>query len=164
MTKAKRIALCGMFTALAFGLSYIEMILPLDFTVPGIKLGLANLVILIALYKLKPMDALAINCVRVILTGILFGNIVAFSFSISGAICSFFVMYLLKRLTGMHIIVVSLLGAITHVFAQMLVGLFYYSPKVIFYYSFFLFVAAFVTGILIGTLANRINSHIKFWL
>lgn len=162
MSRTKRIALCGMFTALAFGLSYIEMILPLDFAVPGIKLGLANLVILIALYNFRPMDALAINCVRVILAGMLFGNVVALSFSIAGAICSFFVMYLLKRLTGMHIIVVSLLGAITHVLAQLLVGLFYYSPKVIFYYSFFLIISAFVTGIIIGTLANRINSYIKF--
>lgn len=162
MSRTKRIALCGMFTALAFGLSYIEMILPLDFAVPGIKLGLANLVILIALYKFRPMDALAINCVRVILAGILFGNVVALSFSIAGAICSFFVMYLLKRLTRMHIIIVSLLGAITHVLAQLLVGLFYYSPKVIFYYSFFLIISAFVTGIIIGTLANRINSYIKF--
>lgn len=162
MSRTKRIALCGMFTALAFGLSYIEMILPLDFAVPGIKLGLANLVILIALYKFRPMDALAINCVRVILVGMLFGNVVALSFSIAGAICSFFVMYLLKRLTGMHIIVVSLLGAITHVLAQLLVGLFYYSPKVIFYYSFFLIISAFITGIIIGILANRINSYIKF--
>ena len=162
MSRTKRIALCGMFTALAFGLSYIEMILPLDFAVPGIKLGLANLVILIALYNFRPMDALAINCVRVILAGILFGNAMALSFSIAGAICSFFVMYLLKRLTGMHIIIVSLLGAITHVLAQLLVGLFYYSPKVIFYYSFFLIISAFVTGIIIGTLANRINSYIKF--
>lgn len=164
MSRTKRIALCGMFTALAFGLSYIEMILPLDFAVPGIKLGLANLVILIALYKFRPMDALAINCVRVILAGMLFGNVVALSFSIAGAICSFFVMYLLKRLTGMHIIVVSLLGAITHVLAQLLVGLFYYSPKVIFYYSFFLIISAFITGIIIGILANRINFLIKFWL
>lgn len=164
MSRTKRIALCGMFTALAFGLSYIEMILPLDFAVPGIKLGLANLVILIALYKFRPMDALAINCVRVILVGMLFGNVVALSFSIAGAICSFFVMYLLKRLTGMHIIVVSLLGAITHVLAQLLVGLFYYSPKVIFYYSFFLIISAFITGIIIGILANRINFLIKFWL
>ena len=162
MSRTKRIALCGMFTALAFGLSYIEMILPLDFAVPGIKLGLANLVILIALYNFRPMDALAINCVRVILAGMLFGNVVALSFSIAGAICSFFVMYLLKRLTGMHIIVVSLLGAITHVLAQLLVGLFYYSPKVIFYYSFFLIISAFITGIIIGILANRINSYIKF--
>lgn len=164
MSRTKRIALCGMFTALAFGLSYIEMILPLDFAVPGIKLGLANLVILIALYNFRPMDALAINCVRVILAGMLFGNVVALSFSIAGAICSFFVMYLLKRLTGMHIIVVSLLGAITHVLAQLLVGLFYYSPKVIFYYSFFLIISAFITGIIIGILANRINFLIKFWL
>jgi len=164
MSRTKRIALCGMFTALAFGLSYIEMILPLDFAVPGIKLGLANLVILIALYNFRPMDALAINCVRVILAGMLFGNVVALSFSITGAICSFFVMYLIKRLTEMHIIVVSLLGAITHVLAQLLVGLFYYSPKVIFYYSFFLIISAFVTGIIIGILANRINFHIKFWL
>lgn len=164
MSRTKRIALCGMFTALAFGLSYIEMILPLDFAVPGIKLGLANLVILIALYKFRPMDALAINCVRVILVGMLFGNVVALSFSIAGAICSFFAMYLLKRLTGMHIIVVSLLGAITHVLAQLLVGLFYYSPKVIFYYSFFLIISAFITGIIIGILANRINFLIKFWL
>lgn len=162
MTKARRIALCGLFTALAFGLSYLEMLIPFDFAVPGIKLGLANLVILIALYKFAPMDALAINCVRVILAGIMFGNFVAFSFSITGAICSFFIMYLLKRLSKLHIVVVSLFGAITHVIAQMLIGLFYYSPKVIFYYSFFLIVSAVITGIVIGGLANRINSYIKF--
>lgn len=162
MSSTQRVAFAGVLCALAFGLSYIEMLIPFDFAVPGIKLGLANLVVIIALCKLKPTEALAINCVRVILIGILFGNFISFSFSIAGAICSFVVMYLLIRLTKLHLVMVSILGALAHVLSQMMVGLFYYSTKVIFYYSFFLLFSAILTGVIIGALANRINSHIKF--
>lgn len=154
MNKTRRIVLCGVMCALAFGLSYVDMLIPFDFAIPGIKLGLANLVIVVALYRLKPMDALLINATRVILAGILFGNITSFSFAMAGAICSFFVMYMLHRLTKLHVVVISILGAIAHVIGQLCVGFFYYPSKAILYYSMFLLVAAFITGAVLGELAS----------
>jgi len=154
MNRTRRIVICGVLCALAFGLSYVEMLIPFDFAVPGIKLGLANLVIVVALYRLAPMDALLINTTRVILAGLLFGNITTFSFAIAGAICSFFVMYILHRLTKLHVVVISILGAIAHVIGQLCVGFFYYPSKAILYYSMFLLVAAFITGAVLGEVAS----------
>lgn len=161
MSRTRRIAMAGVLCALAFGLSYIEMLLPFDFAVPGIKLGLANVVVLVALYVLKPADAFAINFARVMLAGLLFGNPMTVSFSVAGAVFSFITMFLLKKYTGRHIIVISLAGAIAHIFGQMCVGMFYYNPRVVIYYCTFLLVAACFTGFLLGFVASRILNVVR---
>lgn len=161
MSLSRRIAMSGVLCALAFGLSYIELLLPFDFAVPGIKLGLANVVVLVALYILTPTDAITINLVRVLLAGILFGNWMTVSFALGGAVFSFITMYLLKKYTGRHIIVISLSGAIAHIVGQVCVGLLYYNPKVVFYYCSFLLIAACVTGLLLGVIASKIINIVK---
>lgn len=161
MKTSERIAMAGVLCALAFGLSYIEMLIPFDFAIPGMKLGLANAVVLVAMYKLKAADALAVNLVRVLLVGILFGNPVALAFSVSGAILSFVVMYLLKKYTGMHITVISIAGALAHIIGQLCVGLIFYNPTVLFYYSMFLLVAACISGLLLGIVAGKIIKSVK---
>lgn len=161
MNKTQRIAIDGVLSALAFGLSYIELLIPFDFAIPGIKLGLANLIIVFSLYRLRPQDALVINVVRVVLAGLLFGNFMAFSFSIAGAICSFVIMFVLKQFTDCHVVIISVAGAIAHVCAQMLIGLFYYSSSVIYYYSMYLLIASVITGILLGIIANLLLKYIR---
>ena len=89
--RVKRVAYDGLFAALAFGFTFVEILLPIDFGVPGVKLGLANVVSLFVLYKFGIADAAAVNLVRILLAGFLF-NASAMPYSISGAALSLLVM------------------------------------------------------------------------
>ena len=93
--RVRRVAYDGLFAALAFAFTYVEFLLPIDVGVPGIKLGLANVVTLFALYRLGLVDAVAVNLVRIILAGFLF-NASAVPYSLCGAALSLLVMVLLK--------------------------------------------------------------------
>lgn len=160
MKQTKRVAVGGMMCALAFGLNLIEMTIPLDIAIPGIKLGLANIVVLVALFRLSAADAIVINVIRVLLVGCMFGNLTSIAFALAGAVCSFVIMYVLKN-TGMHIVTISISGALAHIAGQLLVGLILYPPKVILYYSLFLMTAALVTGALLGIVAEGVIHAIR---
>ena len=99
-TTAYRISLSAVLTALAMIFSYIEAVLPFNFGIPGIKLGLSNLVVLVALYSLGAGYAFAINLTRIILSGLLFSGVSAMLYSLSGGMLSFAVMFLLLK-TGL---------------------------------------------------------------
>ena len=96
-TMSNRVALYGLLIALAFVLSYIETLFPVYLGAPGVKLGLANLVTVIALYGLGIREAFAINLVRVILTGFTFGNMSSILFGLAGAVLSLLLMALCKQ-------------------------------------------------------------------
>ena len=91
------IALTGVFIALAMILSYLESLVPVGFAVPGIKLGLANLVTIVALYKLGLKDTIIISLGRILLSGVLFGNMMVIIYSLAGAGLSILVMVLVKK-------------------------------------------------------------------
>ena len=93
----KRLARYGLLVALAIILSYVESLIPLPFFMPGMKLGLANIVVLMALYTLRSADAVVISFMRVLLVGILFKNGVSMAYSFGGALLSLFAMILLKK-------------------------------------------------------------------
>ena len=94
---SKKIAYCGMLTALAMIFSYVESLIPLSIGIPGIKLGLANLVVLSALYFMRPHEVLAVSAARILLTGFLFGNGISIIYSLAGGMLSFLVMFFLKK-------------------------------------------------------------------
>ena len=94
---AKKTALLGMLVALAFVLSYIETLIPINLGIPGAKLGLANLVVMVALYTLGTKEAFALSMVRILLTGLTFSSMAAMLYSFAGGLLSFAVMYLAKR-------------------------------------------------------------------
>ena len=94
----KKIALCGVLTALAMIFSYIESVIPIPIPVPGIKLGVANIAVITILYVLGVKEAIVINLLRIALTALLFGNVNSFLFSISGAVLSLTIMIIMKRL------------------------------------------------------------------
>ncbi len=83
--KTKSVALTGLLIALALVLSYLESLVPLSFAIPGIKLGLPNLVIVFALYRLRPTVAAAISLLRVLLVALLFGSALSLAYSAAGA-------------------------------------------------------------------------------
>ena len=93
----RQLAEYGLLVALAMVLSYVEYLIPFSSAVPGVKLGLANIVVIFALYRLGPGPAAAISFVRVLLMTFMFGNAFALFYSLSGAVLSLTVMLLLKK-------------------------------------------------------------------
>ena len=120
---SKKVALYGVFIALAMIMSYIELLIPPIFAaVPGIKLGLPNIIIIYVLYKIGFKSAFFISAVRVLLVAILFGNAMTLSYSIAGAVLSIVLMGILKRTNAFSMIGVSVAGAVMHNIAQVLVA------------------------------------------
>ena len=110
----KKIALCGVLTALAMIFSYIESVIPVPIPVPGIKLGVANIAVITILYVLGVKEAIVINLLRIVLTSLLFGNVNSFLFSISGAALSLAIMIIMKKLDFFSCIGVSVCGGVMH--------------------------------------------------
>lgn len=153
--KAKRIALYGMMVALAFTFSYLESLIPFDFAIPGVKLGLANLVVVVALYIMKPGEAFSIAIIRILLSGLTFGNVYSLAYSLCGGILSFIVMLLVKK-TKLSVIGVSMLGGICHNIGQIIVAAIVMETARIAYYLPVLLVAGLITGLLLGVISKLV--------
>ncbi len=155
-TKAIKMAFYGMLIALAFIFSYIEVLIPFNFGIPGIKLGLANIVVLTALYTFGAKDAFIISCIRILLVGLTFGNLFSMLYSIAGGLLSWAIMCLLKRIKGFSIIGVSIAGGISHNVGQIVVAAIVLKTIALAYYLPFLLIAGIITGLLIGILGHII--------
>lgn len=158
---AKRVAYSAIMTSLAMIFSYIEVLIPFHFGIPGIKLGLANLVVVIALYILKPTQALLISVARIVLVSFLFGSMSSMLYSLAGGILSFLVMLLLKKCGGFSMMGISIAGGVSHNIGQLLVAAMVVESMNIFYYMPVLLVAGLITGMLIGIVAKSVCRHIK---
>ncbi len=157
----KEIALTGVFIALSMILSYLESLVPVSFAVPGIKLGLANLVTIVALYKLGLRDTIIISLGRILLSGVLFGNMMIIIYSLAGACLSILVMVLVKKLKMFSATGVSICGAIAHNFGQILVAVITLENMNIMYYMIILAIAGAVAGAVIGVLSGMIIRNIR---
>ena len=157
--KGKNIALFGMMVALAFTFSYLESLIPFNFGIPGVKLGLANLVVVVALYTMKPSEAFFIAVVRIFLAGLTFGNVYSLAYSLCGGILSFAVMALVKK-TKLSIIGVSMLGGICHNIGQIVVAAIVMETARIAYYLPVLLVAGLATGLLLGIVSKLIIDRV----
>lgn len=159
----KRLAQLGLLTALALIAGYIELLIPVPMGIPGVKLGLANLTILWALYALGPGDALAVNGIRILLSGFLFGNLTMILYSLAGASLSFACMYLAKKSGHFSLIGVSILGGVMHNVGQLLVAILVLETKSLIYYGPVLLAAGLLTGFLIGILTAEVQKrvHVK---
>ena len=120
--QTKKITVLGLCVALAMILSYIESILPVFVGIPGAKLGLPNMVIVLLLYLMGAKEAVCVNILRILLSGFLFGNLFSILYSLAGATISFFVMWMTKK-RHFSIRPVSVLGGISHNIGQFLVAL-----------------------------------------
>ena len=161
--KPRKIALCGLMIALAMILSYIESLVPLSFAVPGIKMGLTNIVIVFALYKIGAADAMIISAVRVTLNSVLFGNMYSFMYSIAGAVLSLAVMFLLKRTGKFSTVGVSVAGGVCHNLGQILVAAAVLETGKLMYYFPALCISGTVAGICIGAVAGLLTDRIKIY-
>ncbi|MBP5750332.1 MAG: Gx transporter family protein [Firmicutes bacterium] len=151
-----RIAACGVLTALALIFSYIEFLVPLPIAIPGIKLGLANIVCLVCLYALGERYAFLINVTRIALAALLFGSVFSALYALAGGIVSFAVMALLKRTKAFSACGVSMAGGVFHNLAQLTVAGFLVESAQVFYYFPVLLLSGMATGIGIGILATLI--------
>lgn len=161
MNKSKRIAYFALNVALAFVLSYLESLVPINIGVPGIKLGLANLVVVTALYTLPKGDAFFISMVRIVLSGLTFGGVFSLVYSFAGGILAFAVMLCAKKIRGVSVVGVSVLGAAVHNVGQILAAAVVMKNFGIFYYLPVLLIAGGITGLAIGLLSRIIISRIS---
>lgn len=161
-SSSRRVALCGVFIALAMILSYLENLIPINVAVPGVKLGLANLITILALQKLGLKETAIISVGRILLSGVLFGNLAIILYSLAGATCSILVMCLLKKCKVFTVTGISVGGAVAHNFGQIVVAVFVMENVHIFYYMAVLAITGTIAGVVIGLLANYLLKTIRF--
>jgi heptaprenyl diphosphate synthase len=162
-TRTKNVALLGILLACALILSYVESLIPLPLPVPGIKIGLANVVSLFALYRMDWKSALIINILRVVLSGLMFAGFSAMLYGLVGGILSVIVMIFVKKTGVFSIIGVSAAGASVHVSAQIVVAYFVIENSAIFMYLPILLIAAVVSGIIIGFITYLVLVRAYLW-
>lgn len=161
MTKSQKVSYCAVFTALAMIFSYVEAILPINFGIPGMKLGLANLVIVTGLYYMSEKNVFLISLTRILLMGLLFGNGMSLVYSLAGGIFSYIIMVTLKKKTPLSVLSISVSGGIAHNIGQLAAAAFVVSNIHIFYYLPALLVAGLITGLLIGMISAKILKILK---
>ena len=157
----RNIALYGVITAVALILSYIEALIPFSVAIPGIKIGLANIAVVFALYKLNASAAWSISGVRVVLVALLFGNVMTLAYSICGAVFSLLVMMGLKHIGKFGYVGVSVGGGIAHNIGQILCAAMLLGTKQIMYYLPVLIISGTISGIAIGIVSGLLVSRIK---
>lgn len=150
-----------MFTALALIFSYVETLIPISFGIPGVKLGLANLIIVIALYRLKLKEAYLLSVTRVLLSGFLFGNYFSILYSLAGGLLSLSVMALLKKCGGFSIIGVSIAGGVSHNIGQLIVAMLVVETYQVTYYLPALLISGLLTGALIGVVSGEMLKRLS---
>lgn len=146
----------GVFTALALIFSYVETLIPVHFGIPGIKLGLANLLVVVFLYKRNAKEALLLSCVRIVLSGLMFANLFSILYSLAGGILSLAVMTFLKKKGTFSVMGVSIAGGVMHNLGQLLVAMLVVETCQVGYYFPVLLIAGTVTGMLIGLASNEV--------
>lgn len=150
-----RVAFFGVFVALALIFSYVESLIPIQIGIPGVKLGLANLIIVIALYKMSLREAYLLSVTRVVLSGFIFGNLFSILYSLAGGLLSLSVMALLKKHGDFSVIGVSIAGGVSHNIGQLAVAMVVVETFSVAYYIPVLLMAGLITGLLIGITAHE---------
>lgn len=158
---SKKVAMAGMFTALAMIFSYVEVLIPINLGIPGMKLGLANLVVVVTLYTMGVPMAFAVSMIRIMLVSMTFGSFSAMLYSMAGGLLSFCGMALLKKVPNFSVVGVSLLGGVLHNTGQLLVAMAVVENINLIAYLPPLMIAGMVTGILIGIVSAQIIPRIK---
>ncbi len=152
----KKTAFCGLMLALALIASYVESLIPVPIPVPGIKLGVANSVVLILLYYTNEKTAWGISLTRVILSGFLFGSMSSILYSLSGAVLSLLMMTLIKKRDCFTMTGVSVAGGVSHNIGQLLMAFLVLESGALWHYLPVLLISGCITGSIIGILGKEI--------
>lgn len=151
----------GMLLTIALILSYIESLIPFGFGIPGIKLGLANMAVVLCMYCLGTKEALLLNVMRILLAGFMFGNLYSIIYSLAGGMLSFLIMWLAKRINFWSVGGVSVLGGVCHNIGQIFIAAFVVKTAGVFYYIPYLMIAGVLTGWLIGLITKLVIPYFE---
>ena len=146
----QKIAYMGMFIAVAMVFSYVESLIPVNIAVPGVKLGLANLVTIVVMFKMDVRSAWVISLIRVVLSALLFGNLSIMVYSLAGAVLSLLVMTLCMKLKIFGLLGTSILGAVSHNAGQIIMAAILMKSGNIMLYIPVLCISGTIAGICIG--------------
>lgn len=156
LNRNKRIALRGILIALAMILSYIESFIPISSAVPGVKIGLANIVTIYAIERMGVRDTLIISLLRILLSTILFGNPAVMIYSLAGALLSIFIMSLISQFPHSGIMGISVAGAVFHNIGQCAAAALALRNINVFGYLPILLVAGIAAGIITGLISGLV--------
>ncbi len=161
-SNTKKLTFLGLMASLALILSYVEALLPPIYAaVPGIKMGLPNIIIIFILYRFSVKEAAAVSGIRLLAVALLFGNVMTLSYSVAGALLSIVVMALLKKTNKFSMVGVSIAGGVSHNLGQIIVAMLLLSTKEIGYYMIVLAVSGTVAGVFIGLLSTTMLKYVK---
>lgn len=158
---ANKLTQCAMLTALALIFSYIEFLVPISIGLPGIKLGIANIVIVVAIYKLGGVYGFVINIARILLSALLFGNMFSAIYALCGGLVSLAIMLLLKKTNLFSVVGVSMAGGVFHNVGQILMAIILVGSGKVLYYFPVLLLAGMSTGIINGFIDTLILRALK---
>ena len=161
--KAKRVTFLGLSIALAMILSFVEHQIPALVAIPGIKVGLPNIVLVFLLYRVGWKDTVIVSIIRIILVSMLFGNVQMMTFSIAGALLSLTGMILLKKLNWFSPITVSIVGGIFHNVGQIIAACFWTQTAQVAFYLPVLLVSGTIAGAVIGLISGMIVKRLEKW-
>ncbi len=149
--KAKKVAFLGVLTSVALVLSYLESILPpIWAAVPGIKVGLPNIVIIFLMYRFGVKEAAIVSFIRIFIVALLFGNVMTLAYSCAGAILSIVLMAICKKINAFSVVGTSIVGGVAHNAGQILVAIFLFDTVQIGYYMIVLAITGTIAGVFIG--------------
>lgn len=153
----RQITTIGMLVALAMVLGFVETLIPINLGIPGMKLGLANIVVVIALFLFDVKTAVVVSTLRIILIAMTFGNMSMMFYSIAGASLSLLSMIAVSKIKSFSLISVSIIGGIMHNVGQIICAAFVVRTNGVFTYLPVLIIAGLVSGALIGIVAGLIS-------
>lgn len=159
--KTSKLTFLGLFTALALVLSYVEALLPpITTAFAGVKMGLPNIAVMFILYRVGVKEAYCVSLVRVLLIGILFGNVQSLAYSLAGALLSLTAMALMTRFTDFAHVTVSIVGGVCHNIGQIAVAVAVTSTAQIAYYLPVLIISGCAAGVLVGLAASFLEKRV----
>ena len=159
--QTKKLATAAMLTATAMMLSYVESLIPAFVAIPGIKIGLANIVTVFALYTIGWRGAICVSLVRVCLSSLLFGNATGFFYSLMGALLSFVGMLILSRMRFFSSVAVSSVGGVLHNVGQIFAAALVLETAAVFVYLPVLFISGTIAGVVIGIAAGLLVKRLE---
>ena len=157
---AEKVALYGILIALAFIFSYVEALIPLPVPVPGMKLGLANLVNVVGIYTVGAAGTIAVGLIRIVMVGFTFSNTGSMLYALSGGVLSLAAMALAKKMDWFDKTGVSILGGVCHNIGQLSMAAWITGTASVFSYLPVLLVAGVITGAVIGLLGGLVTERI----
>lgn len=157
----RKLALLGLFCAVAIIFGYVESLIPVFVGIPGIKLGLANLSVLFILMRYSMKEAVIVSAVRIVVIGFLFGNMFSIVYSLAGAALSLTVMALLKKYTKASVFAISMAGGISHNIGQLIVACLIVENRSLLFYAPVLIISGILTGFLIGYLTSETLKRVR---